>query len=54
MYFIYLNIFIFIIGILIRKISPKFGKMTADIAKQKGYLRFLYLRIQVSIEFSLQ
>ena len=28
-------------GALIRRISPKFGKMAADVAKQKGYLRYL-------------
>nr|QNH67892.1 ATP-binding cassette transporter subfamily D member 2 [Brachionus rotundiformis] len=37
-------------GLLIRKISPKFGKMAADVAKQKGYLRFLYGRIQTNSE----
>nr|QUF59458.1 ATP-binding cassette transporter Abcd2 [Brachionus angularis] len=37
-------------GYLIRRISPKFGKMAADIAKQKGYLRFLYSRIQTNSE----
>lgn len=37
-------------GTLIRRISPKFGKMAADIAKQKGYLRFLYSRIQTNSE----
>nr|QNH67959.1 ATP-binding cassette transporter subfamily D member 2 [Brachionus plicatilis] len=37
-------------GMLIRKISPKFGKMAADVAKQKGYLRFLYGRIQTNSE----
>lgn len=37
-------------GILIRRISPKFGKMAADVAKQKGYLRFLYSRIQTNSE----
>lgn len=37
-------------GILIRRISPKFGKMAANVAKQKGYLRFLYNRIQTNSE----
>lgn len=37
-------------GMLIRKISPRFGKMAADVAKQKGYLRFLYGRIQTNSE----
>lgn len=35
---------------LMRRLSPKFGKMAADIAKQKGYLRFLYTRIQTNSE----
>jgi ATP-binding cassette subfamily D (ALD) protein 2 len=35
---------------LIRSLSPRFGKMAADIAKQKGYLRFLYTRIQTNSE----
>ena len=33
-----------------RQVSPKFGKMAADIAKQKGYLRFLYNRVQTNSE----
>lgn len=37
-------------GSLMRRISPKFGKMAADVAKQKGYLRFLYTRIQTNSE----
>jgi ATP-binding cassette subfamily D (ALD) protein 1 len=41
---------IIITSILIRKISPKFGKMAADVAKQKGFLRFLYARIQMNSE----
>ena len=43
-------IVIVLTGLLIRKISPKFGKMAADVAKQKGYLRFLYGRIQTNSE----
>lgn len=37
-------------GALMRLVSPKFGKMAADVAKQKGYLRFLYSRIQTNSE----
>ncbi|CAF0840836.1 unnamed protein product [Brachionus calyciflorus] len=43
-------IVILLTGTLIRKISPKFGKMAADVAKQKGFLRFLYGRIQTNSE----
>ena len=37
-------------SILMRGLSPKFGKMTADVAKQKGFLRYLYTRIQTNSE----
>jgi ATP-binding cassette, subfamily D (ALD), member 2 len=37
-------------GSLIRLVSPKFGKLTAEHAKRKGYLRFLYSRIQTNSE----
>ena len=33
-----------------RRLSPKFGKMAAQVAKQKGYLRYLYNRIQTNSE----
>lgn len=37
-------------GMLLRKISPRFGLMAAEEAKRKGYLRFLYTRIQTNSE----
>ena len=37
-------------GTLMRRLSPKFGKMAAQVAKQKGYLRYLYNRIQTNSE----
>lgn len=40
----------FLTAALMRRVSPKFGKMVADVAKQKGYLRFLYSRIQTNSE----
>jgi ATP-binding cassette subfamily D (ALD) protein 1 len=43
-------IVIFCTGFLMRILSPKFGKMAANVAKQKGYLRFLYTRIQTNSE----
>jgi ATP-binding cassette, subfamily D (ALD), member 2 len=39
-----------ITGMLLRKISPRFGLMAAEEAKRKGYLRFLYTRIQTNSE----
>ena len=40
----------FLTGMLIRIISPRFGKMAAEEAKRKGYLRFLYSRVQTNSE----
>lgn len=37
-------------ALLMRTISPKFGQMAAEEAKRKGYLRFLYSRIQTNSE----
>ena len=37
-------------GYLMRLLSPRFGKMVAEVAKQKGYLRYLYTRIQSNSE----
>jgi ATP-binding cassette subfamily D (ALD) protein 2 len=37
-------------GMLLRLISPRFGQMAAEEAKRKGYLRFLYTRIQTNSE----
>jgi len=37
-------------SMLMRGLSPKFGKMTQEIQKQKGFLRYLYTRIQTNSE----
>ena len=37
-------------ALLMRAISPRFGAMAAEEAKRKGYLRFLYSRIQTNSE----
>lgn len=36
----------FMTGLLMKRISPKFGKLAGEEAKRKGYLRFLYSRVQ--------
>lgn len=37
-------------GYIMRRLSPNFGKMVAEVAQQKGYLRYLYTRIHTNSE----
>ena len=37
-------------GLIMRQVSPGFGRMSADVAKQRGQLRYLYTRIQPNSE----